>query len=243
MKVVCVIPARYGSTRLPGKPLLRETGKFLIQHVVEQACRAQLVEEVVVATDDERIAEACRGFGARAVLTPPECSSGSERVALVAAGLDCDVVVNLQGDEPELNPAHVDALISHMLASDDQVGTLAVRCDNEAHFASPHVVKVVADHAGYALYFSRAPIPYLRNGASLPSGGFLQHVGVYAYRRSWLLQLSEQPHSELEEAEALEQLRFLQAGARIGVVQVDPPVEPGIDTAEDYSQFVARRRS
>jgi 3-deoxy-manno-octulosonate cytidylyltransferase (CMP-KDO synthetase) len=239
LRAVAIIPARWASTRFPGKPLARETGKYLVEHVWERVRAAKRVERVIVATDDERIAAACREFGAEWAMTPADCPSGTDRCARVAAGLDCDLVVNVQGDEPELDPRNVDALVALLERTDAPMATLALASGDEAAFLSPHVVKVVRDLRGNALYFSRAPIPHARDGALTLS--FLWHVGIYAYRRDFLAVLAALPPSPLERTEQLEQLRVLEAGHAIAVGGAVGRAG-GIDTPEQYREFVARSR-
>jgi 3-deoxy-manno-octulosonate cytidylyltransferase (CMP-KDO synthetase) len=240
LRAVAIIPARFASSRFPGKPLARETGKYLIEHVFERVRAARRLERVVVATDDDRIAAACREFGAEVAMTPADCPSGTDRCAHVAAGIPCDIVVNVQGDEPEIDPAAIDALVDLMAGTDAPMGTLAFESADEAAFRSPAVVKVVRDARGRALYFSRAPIPHARERGGAPER-FLWHVGIYAYRRDFLLEYARMPVSPLETAEALEQLRALEAGHAIAV-GVAPGRWGGIDTPEQYADFVARTR-
>jgi 3-deoxy-manno-octulosonate cytidylyltransferase (CMP-KDO synthetase) len=241
MRTAIVIPARYGSTRLPGKPLLRSTGKYLIQHVYERACEARSADRVVVATDDTRIRSAVEGFGGTAVMTRADHPSGTDRVAEVAAGLDVDAVVNLQGDEPLFDPAGLDLLVD-LLKSDPaaDVATLATPIRDRETYLSPSCVKVVCDDRGRALYFSRSPIPMVRDGepdfrAHPPR--FHLHLGVYAYRRDTLLRLASSPPHPLEQSEKLEQLRVLGMGGtiRVGVVAA---AHRGVDTPADYAAFV-----
>lgn len=246
MKIAVVIPARYASSRLPGKPLLRETGKYLIQHVYERALLARTVSDVLVATDDQRILEAVHSFGGRAVLTRTDHASGTDRVAEAASRLDADLIVNLQGDEPLIDPDSLDfvadLLIRHREAD---MATLAVPIHSEAQWRDPNCVKVVVGDCGQALYFSRAPIPFVRDAqpdfARQPFR-FFQHIGLYAYRRSFLMQFAALPPSPLEELEKLEQLRVLALGNRIqvGVVRAHAF---GVDTPEDYRRFVALYRA
>ena len=216
MRVAIIIPARYASSRLPAKPLLRETGKYLIQHVYERAFEAKCASEVIVATDDERIFDAVRGFGGRVVMTRADHTSGTDRIAEVAGHLECDAVINLQGDEPQIDPAALD-LLATLLDSDSacDMATLAVPITDRDTYLSPNVVKVVCDDRGRALYFSRSPIPMVRDGepdfASRPAR-FLQHLGVYAYRRDFLLKIAATPPHPLELSEKLEQLRVLGTG-------------------------------
>jgi 3-deoxy-manno-octulosonate cytidylyltransferase (CMP-KDO synthetase) len=240
MDVVAIIPARYGSTRLPGKPLLSDTGRPLIQHVVEAASRATRLDRIIVATDDLRIAEAVRDFGGEAALTRRDHPSGTDRVAEVAATLpQAGIVVNLQGDEPEIAGATLDHLVE-LLQSDPTVpmATLATPIRDEQTYRDPSCVKVVRDRNGRALYFSRAPIPHQRDGGSRPAGALL-HLGLYAYRRDWLLQLAKLPPSPLEQCEKLEQLRVLEQGVPIAVGVVEEP-SVGIDTLDEYRRFVER---
>jgi 3-deoxy-manno-octulosonate cytidylyltransferase (CMP-KDO synthetase) len=241
MKTVIVIPARHGSSRLPGKPLLRQTGKYLIQHVYERACQARRAGRVLVATDDPRIEAAVQGFGGEVIRTRRDHPSGTDRVAEVARGLDADVVVNLQGDEPLIDPAALD-LLAELLERDGDadLATLAVPLQSEEQWRNPNCVKVVCDSTGQALYFSRSPIPFVRDGrpdfAAEPPL-FLQHLGLYAYRREFLLRLAQLPPAPLEEVEKLEQLRVLALGRRISVGVVRH-AGVGVDTYADYQRFV-----
>jgi 3-deoxy-manno-octulosonate cytidylyltransferase (CMP-KDO synthetase) len=243
-RVVAVLPARFASTRLPGKPLLAETGKPLIQHVVEAAREAERLERVIVATDDLRIAEAVHRFGGEAVLTRSDHPSGTDRVAEVAASLtEAEIIVNLQGDEPEISAHALNQVVELVDAHDDvAMATLATPIRSEAVYRDPSCVKVVFTSAGRALYFSRSPIPFHRDGpvcASAAGPMAYLHLGLYAYRRSFLLGLSALPPSPLEMAEKLEQLRVLEAGYAIAVGIVEEP-SIGIDTPEDYRRFVER---
>jgi 3-deoxy-manno-octulosonate cytidylyltransferase (CMP-KDO synthetase) len=241
MKTAVVIPARYASTRLPGKPLLRETGTYLVQHVYERACQARGVDLVVVATDDSRIASAVQGFGGRVEMTRRDHASGTDRVAEVARRLDADCVVNLQGDEPLIEPASIETLIRVLGDANADMATLAAPLASADQWRNPNCVKVVCDAAGQALYFSRSPVPFVRDGqpdfAARPPR-FLQHLGVYAYRRRFLLTLADLPPHPLEVLEKLEQLRVLAHGRRIQVGVVGHST-PGVDTYDDYRRFVA----
>lgn len=245
MHTAIIIPARYTSQRLPGKPLLRATGKYLIQHVYERACLARTAALVLVATDDARIAEAVASFGGQAVLTRADHPSGTDRVAEVAASLNAEVIVNVQGDEPLVEPAALD-LLSALLEQDPaaDVGTLATPIRSREEWHDPGCVKVVCDHVGRALYFSRSPIPFVRdeqpNFAADPPA-FLQHLGLYAYRRDFLLQLASAPPCGLEQLEKLEQLRVLALGRRIRVAVVRHAAR-GVDTPADYARFVRSYR-
>lgn len=240
MKVAIVIPARYASSRLPGKPLLRTTGKYLIQHVYEQACRSH-AQVVIVATDDQRIVEAVREFGGRVALTRADHPSGTDRVAEVARILDADIIVNLQGDEPLIEPAHLD-LLPELLQRDpgSDLATLAAPLRSAERWHDRACVKVVCDQHGRALYFSRSPIPFVRDGQpdfTRQPALFLRHLGLYAYRRDFLLELAATPPCPLEELEKLEQLRVLFLGRRIQVGVVEES-GVGVDTPADYQRFV-----
>ena len=230
MKVVAVIPARYGSTRLPGKPLLEICGKPLIQRVWEVVARVHGLYEIIVATDDERIAQVVRNFGGRAMMTSPDCQSGSDRVHEVAQTVDADVYVNVQGDEPLLEPLAIEKLLDVFTQDEDVlVATLCSPISRE-EAQSPNQVKVVRDHAGNALYFSRVPLPFVREANE--TAEYLGHIGIYAYRREALCAFTSLPVSALEKAEKLEQLRFLQASIPIRVLEV-PRMGVGVDTQED----------
>lgn len=241
-----VIPARLESTRLPRKMLLSETGKPLIQHTYEAASRAVRPREVWVAADDADVVQAVRRFGGRVALTSPALRNGTERVAEMARRIsDVDVLVNVQGDEPEISPAAIDQVIG-MLERDPQaaLATVATPIRDRQRLLDPACVKVVFDHAGRALYFSRSPIPCARqwHDALLTSEPplFFQHVGLYAYRRDFLRQLIDLPPAPNEEVECLEQLRFLHHGHSIAVGIVDEAAK-GIDTWDDYREFVQRQ--
>src|SRR5437868_1571014 len=216
MKTAVIIPAGYHSSRLPGKPLLRQTGKYLIQHVYERACQARNVHEVIVATDDSRIMAAVESFGGQAVMTSSDHASGTDRVAEVAHGLDADVIINLQGDEPLIEPSAIEALPALLERnSEAAMSTLAVPLTSIERWQNPNCTKVVCDDCGRALYFSRSPIPYVRDvqpdfAAQPPQ--FLQHMGIYAYRRAFLLRLAALAPVPLEQLEKLEQLRALALG-------------------------------
>ena len=244
LRAVVIIPARYASERLPGKPLLNETGKYLIQHVYERALLADAPEQVIVATDDARIAEAVESFGGRAVLTSTEHRSGTDRIAEVAAKLDVDYVVNVQGDEPEVDPDGIDLLVELLEESGAEMSTLAVPCSDPIVALDPNIVKLVVNQSGYAMYFSRSPIPGAKRlDERLASGehSFLIHPGIYGFRREFLLSYSSLQPSALEKTEGLEQLRALDNGCRIrvGIIQ---DVAVGVDTPEEYAAFVKRMK-
>jgi len=254
MNAVAVIPARYASTRFPGKPLASQTGKFLVQHVCEQVLKTRRIDRAVVATDDQRIADAVTSFGGEARMTDRHHPTGTDRVGEVAEMLklqDDDLVLNVQGDEPEISPDSLDCLVERMVAaeSDVRIGTLAARFDDDGPkegAGSPldaNCVKVVLDERGRALYFSRSPIPYPRETSGKidkPSRWFL-HLGVYAFRVDTLRRITggRLQETQLEETESLEQLRWLGAGYSIAVVEVKERTV-GIDTPEDYAAFVQR---
>jgi 3-deoxy-manno-octulosonate cytidylyltransferase (CMP-KDO synthetase) len=243
-----IIPARLASTRLPRKLLLRETGKTLIQHTYEAASRATRPSGICVATDHDEILSEVRSFGGEAWLTSPNCASGTDRVAEIARGLDdVDIVVNVQGDEPELSGESIDAVI-RLLEEQPEVdmATLATPIREREKLLDPACVKVVFDGRGRAMYFSRSPIPHAREWhdglLTEEPPHFYQHIGLYAYRREFLLQLAEMPPSPLEQLEKLEQLRVLEAGYAIAVAVVGEATL-GIDTPHDYRAFVRRQRA
>ena len=228
MKILGIIPARFASTRFPGKPLHPIAGKPLIQRVVEQCRRARSLAEVIVATDDERIAAVARGF-CRVELTREDHPSGSDRIAEVAARCECDAVVNIQGDEPLIDPAAIDAAVLTLLDDEESpMGTLAKRIEDFSEIMNPNVVKVVMGRDGRALYFSRSPIPYDRGGGAV----YFKHIGLYVYRREFLLEYSSLPMGPLEKVEKLEQLRALENGYTIKVAETEYE-SWGVDTPED----------
>lgn len=247
MSAIAIIPARYASTRFPGKPLAAATGRCLVQHVYERVLEAERIETCVVATDDARIADAVRGFGGEVEMTSDQHRSGTDRIAEVArrrGWADDRVILNVQGDEPEIDPAVLDQLVGRMLAEPDTpVGTLACPFPEDRALDDPNCVKVVRNQPGHALYFSRSVIPYgpeVDRTAGHPV--WLLHLGVYAFRRSFLLEFAGWPPSWLESTERLEQLRILDRGYPIAV-ELAPLAAPGIDTPEEYEQFVARWRA
>ncbi len=236
-RVAVVIPARYGATRLPGKPLAEIDGRPMIWYVWSKAVAAEVPSRVVVATDDERIASAVRGFGGEAVLTSPACASGTDRVAEAARGMDEEVLINLQGDEPLMHPSVIDAVAAPLLADPEvRMATAALPQDDPEEYLRPSVVKVVVDSKGDALYFSRSPIPHYRDTGF---GRYRKHLGIYGYRREFLFRVASLPSSSLEEAERLEQLRVIQAGYRIRVVDVAHD-SVGVDTPEDLKAVEER---
>jgi 3-deoxy-manno-octulosonate cytidylyltransferase (CMP-KDO synthetase) len=221
-KVVVVIPARFGSTRLPGKPLVSLAGKSMIQRVYERAKRATRVSEVIVATDDERIVKAVREFGGEARMTRSDHRTGTERVAEVAAHTEGTVFVNVQGDEPLLDPASVDTAVSALLEEPmAAIGTVATPIRTPGDIMDPNVVKTVLDFDDNALYFSRAPIPWVRDSSSKVLARHLKHLGLYVFQRDALLEYPTLPQGELERIEQLEQLRWLENGWKIRIAEVE----------------------
>lgn len=242
MSAIVVIPVRYDSTRFPGKPLALLKGKPMIQYVYEGCSGATHVEEVIVATDSETIFEKVLSFGGKAIMTSPLHSSGTDRVAEVAATMDYDIIVNVQGDEPLIRPQMIDEVVDLLSDSRADMGTLAKRIINAEDIMDPDVVKVVFDKDNFALYFSRSPIPYhrdlFRSGKrkEYSSGVWMfKHIGVYSYRRDVLLALSNMKRTRLEEAEKLEQLRAIENGLKIKVKETDFETI-GVDTPQDLER-------
>jgi len=238
MKIVGIIPSRYASTRFPAKPLASIAGKPLIRHVIERCQEARSLAEVIVATDDERIAAAVRPF-CQVQMTGSQHRTGTDRIAEVAGSITCDGVVNIQGDEPLIDPAVIDRVAGALAGTD--MSTAATPLNAQEEYDNPNVVKVVVNRAGLALYFSRRTIPYLREAASrsvseqLAAFPFLKHLGIYGYRRETLLRLVRFPASPLEQAEKLEQLRALENGIAIAVVEVDYD-SVGVDVPADAAR-------
>ena len=245
MKFTAVIPARYASTRFPGKPLAILGGKTVIQRVYEQA--ASVLSEVYVATDDERILSAVEAFGGRAVMTRADHKSGTDRIeeAVEKTGTQADVIINVQGDEPFIQPSQIKTLMALFDDPQTQIGTLGKRFDSMDAVNNPNSPKIVTDHRGFALYFSRSVIPFIRGVESdewLSHYPFLKHLGVYAYRHEVLAEVTRLPQGQLEKAESLEQLRWLENGYRIRVGLTDVETV-GIDTPADLEraeQFLAQ---
>jgi 3-deoxy-manno-octulosonate cytidylyltransferase (CMP-KDO synthetase) len=236
--VVAAIPARYASERLPGKALRLLAGRPMIEHVYRRARQAEGLDRVVVLTDDERIAAAVTGFGGEVVMTPADCASGTDRIAHAARGWDAAAIVNVQGDEPLIDPAAVAAVARHLREHPgDPMVTLASPAE-EHEKDDPNAVKVVRDRRGYALYFSRARLPFPRRPGAVP---VWKHVGVYGYQRAALLELAALAPAPLETSEALEQLRALEHGIAIRVLEVARS-EPGVDTEDDLARAEARLR-
>lgn len=238
MRIIGIIPARYASTRFPGKPLALIAGKPLVQHVVEQCKKAKSLSEVIVATDDTRIWEVAQNF-CRAEMTSPDHPSGTDRLAEVIQRCQCDGAVNIQGDEPLIDPSVIDAVAGALKNND--MSTAATRIQAAEEYDNANVVKVVVNAAGRALYFSRRTIPYVRDAAKGPVAEqlaafpFLKHIGIYGYRRETLLRLVKFPVSPLEQAEKLEQLRALENGMNIAVVQVQYD-SMGVDAPADVAR-------
>ncbi|TFH00664.1 MAG: 3-deoxy-manno-octulosonate cytidylyltransferase [Calditrichales bacterium] len=235
-KVIGVIPARYGSSRFPGKIIAPLAGKPMIQHVYQQAVQSKMIQDLYVAVDDERVFDVVTLFGGKAIMTDPEHASGTDRIAEVIADMDADIIVNIQGDQPLLDPKMIDEAVAPMLRNPAmRMATLKTRIDESA-FDDPGVVKVVTDLDGYALYFSRSLIPMSRDKYEVP---VYEHVGLYVYRRDFLLELARLPETPLGKAEMLEQLKVLENGYRIFVTetQCDPIAGMSVDTPEDLARI------
>lgn len=238
MPATVIIPARYDSTRFPGKLLARETGRTLLQHVYERAVRAERVDEVLIATDDDRIDDAARGFGARVVRTRADHPNGTSRIAEACESIAADVIVNVQGDEPEVDPAAIDAVVDALDTHPEcPVSTAAAPFASGEDPTNPNVVKVVVDRQGHGLYFSRSLIPFPRDGVSLNPP--LKHLGLYGYRREFLSAYAALEPTPLEQTEKLEQLRVLEHGHAIAVAITTAHFH-GVDTPEQYEAFVQR---
>jgi len=230
--VVGIIPARYQSTRLPGKPLALIAGEPMIWHVYRQARKSRYLEEVIVATDDQRVARVVEGFGGKVVLTSPHHSTGTDRLAEVAKDLRTEIIVNIQGDEPLIEPEMIDQGVKPLLEQPKlMMSTLKKRITKEEELSSPHVVKVVTDLQNKALYFSRSLLPYPR----VPGEDVYKHIGLYVYRREFLLAFSQMAPTPLEKSESLEQLRVLENGYDIYVTETEWETI-GVDTPEDLLQ-------
>ena len=241
VKVLACIPARYSSTRFEGKVLAKETGKFLIQHTYERVCLAKLPDKVIIAADDEKIAGACELFGAECVLTSVEHKSGTDRIAEAVKDIDAEIIVNVQADEPEIEPANIDFLAELLIKNPDcPMATLAADIENTEQVSDPNIVKVVVDSNNYAIYFSRSVIPYNRESSGRgPLNQYLGHLGIYAYRKDFLLKITALPQTKLEKIEKLEQLRVIENGYPILVGKVRH-IGGRIDTPQQYAEFVKR---
>lgn len=232
MEIAIVIPARYASTRFPGKPLALINGKPMIEHVYRRLADMEEVSQVIVATDDERIFRAVEDFGGKVVMTPSHLQSGTDRIAMVARDLTADIIVNVQGDEPLLKREMVrEALAPFYEDETVLMSTLKKRITDEEEINNPNVVKVVTDKKGNALYFSRYPVPYPRNEGAV----YYKHIGLYVYKREFLLKYSQMEQTDLEKAESLEQLRALENGYQIRVVETEYD-SIGVDTPEDLNR-------
>lgn len=239
MAAIVVIPARFGSTRFPAKILASETGRPLVQHVVDQVRKCKRVKEIVVATDDQRIADALAVFDTPCVMTNPAHQSGTDRIAEVMEHRSEPIVVNVQGDEPEIEPEIVDRLIERLEHSKDDMATAATRFAPGSDPGNPNMVKVICDLNGRAVYFSRSPIPFHRDAAFTQNVPYDLHLGIYAYRREFLLEFASWQPTPLEMTEKLEQLRAIEHGRSIHVLKVTRATH-GIDTPEQYAAFVKR---
>jgi len=242
LAAIVVIPARFGSTRFPAKIVACDTGKPLVQHVVEQAKKCRRVDRVIVATDDQRIADALRPFDTHVVMTAATHQSGTDRIAEVARGLTADIVVNVQGDEPEIEPETIDTLVQRLENfPGDDMATACTPFRSGMDPTDPNLVKVVMDENGRAIYFSRSPIPCRREADFIENSAYYLHLGIYAYRRPFLLKFAGWPQTPLEKTEKLEQLRALEHGRSIFVLKIDRATH-GIDTVAQYAEFVKRHK-
>lgn len=236
-----MIPARYDSVRFPGKVLANDTGKYLIQHTYEQACRAKLLSKVLIATDSEKVLAACKQFGGECVMTACDHQSGTDRIAEAVAVCDVDIVVNVQGDEPEIDPASIDKLAKLLVDNPKcQMATLVAEFESKEQVSDANIVKAIVDKKGYAIYFSRSVIPYDRTAGGVDDiKNYLRHLGIYAYRKGFLNTITKLPQTSLEKIEKLEQLRAIENGYQILTAKVEHTCD-GIDTAEQYKAFVKR---
>ena len=241
MKITAVIPARYESTRFPGKVLAKETGKYLIQHTFEQVCKAKLIQKVIIAADNPLVMDACKTFGANCVMTAVSHQSGTDRIAEAVRKIDTDVVINIQGDEPEIEPANIDMLAKLMIDNPQvKMATLISKFETKEQIFNPNIVKAVIDRDRFAKYFSRSIIPYCReNGPVGDINDYYRHLGIYAYTKDFLLCITKLPTGVLENIEKLEQLRVIENGFQI-LTGLVTHFAPGIDTPEQYSDFVER---
>jgi len=244
MKVVAVIPARLRSTRFADKVLAKDTGKYLIQHTYERACLAKLPEKVIIAADDGKVVAAAESFGAECVLTSPDHQSGTDRIAEAVADMDVEIIVNLQGDEPEIDPGNIDYLAKMLMDNPDcPMATLAAEFQTAEQVSDPNIVKAIVGCDNQAIYFSRWPIPYDRDNVGVGDvKQYLRHIGIYAYRKKFLLEITALPQTPLEKIEKLEQLRAIENGYSILVGKVKHTCD-GIDTPEQYTEFVKRYKA
>lgn len=236
MKIIAIIPARYASTRFPGKPLASINGKPLIQHVWERVSKSKSLKRIIVATDDERIFKKVKEFGGEGWMTLSNHATGTDRISEVAKNIDADIIVNVQGDEPLIEPDVIDEAVKPFINNPEiLMATLKTRITNNEELKDPNVVKVVTDINGFALYFSRFPIPYVRDTVSQPSPAHYKHIGIYVYKKDFLLKFAQMKPTLLEEAEKLEQLRALENGYKIKVVETEYN-SIGVDTEEDLER-------
>ena len=241
MKIIAVIPARYESVRFPAKVLAKDTGKYLIQHTYEQVCKADLVEKVIIAADSTKVFDACKEFGANCVMTSEAHQSGTDRIAEAVEKINADIVINVQGDEPEIDPANINLLAQLMIDNPNaDMATLIAKFQTVGQIANPNIVKVVIGRDRFAKYFSRSVIPYCRQTGGVGNiDDYYRHLGIYAYRKKFLLLMTKLPVGRLEQIEKLEQLRVLEFGHNILTGLVAHTVD-GIDTPEQYAEFVKR---
>jgi len=241
VKITAVIPARYESTRFPGKVLAKETGKYLIQHTFEQVCKAKLIQKVIIATDSQIVLDACKSFGADCVMTSASHQSGTDRIAEAVARIDTDIVINVQADEPEIEPASIELLAQLMIDNRQaKMATLVAKFEDKEQILNPNIVKVIISKDRIARYFSRSVIPCCReNGPVGNIDDYYRHLGIYAYTKDFLLLITKLPAGKLEKIEQLEQLRVIEYGFGIltGLVK---HIAPGIDTPQQYNEFVKR---
>jgi len=243
VEVLAVIPARYGSSRFEGKVLAKDTGKFLVQHTYERALCAKSVEKVLIAADSELVMEACASFGADCVMTSAAHQSGTDRIAEAVRDIDAEIIVNLQADEPEIDPANIDYLVRLLQKSDADMATLVARFENREQISDPNSVKAILDKNGRAIYFSRSVIPYDRQAGGVgQTDMYLRHLGIYAYRKDFLLKFTTLSEGKLEKCEKLEQLRAIEHGFSIITGKVEHAWD-GIDTAQQYAEFVNRLKN
>jgi 3-deoxy-manno-octulosonate cytidylyltransferase (CMP-KDO synthetase) len=240
LAAVVVIPARYASTRFPAKIVAAETGKPLVQHVVDQVKLCKRVKNIIVAIDDDRIAQALAPFNTPWQMTNPNHACGTDRIAEVALKISDDIIINVQGDEPEIEPEIIDGLIERLETTPDQMATVATIFPKNANPADPNLVKCIVNAHGHAIYFSRGLIPFPRDPGTHPK--YLLHLGIYAYRRDFLLQYASWTQGNLEQIEKLEQLRVIERGHQIFVHQTSRSSH-GIDTPQQYADFVKRHQA
>jgi 3-deoxy-manno-octulosonate cytidylyltransferase (CMP-KDO synthetase) len=241
VKIIVVIPARYGSSRFAGKVLARETGKYLVQHTYERALCAKSVDQALIATDDQRVKDACAEFRGDCVMTSAAHQSGTDRIAEAVADIEADIIVNLQADEPEIDPSYIDRVAGLLVGnSDASMATLLAPFETADDVSNPNIVKCITDITGKAIYFSRSVIPYDRNAGGVAEVGcYKRHLGIYAYRKDFLMEYTSLKPSFLEQCEKLEQLRAIENGYTILTDMVDTAWD-GVDTEEQYQAFVRR---